>query len=333
MAGVLGSYLRIEPGHRELRLVPADAVDRNFESMVLVEPLSVGVCRSDLREIQGTRSVRSDFGHEVVGRVTLARDTRFADGDVVVLDPHVELGYRSTGFGTLMEVHGTRPAVEAALIPFEPGAWKEVGVFVEPLACALHCWRVASKELVSEDCRVQIVGAGTAGVLLTVAWALAGSKVWLFNRTSERIDFLGTSGLLELGDISLAATDRPCDVVIVATTQFQYGIELMGRLRPGGLVVPYGGTTPGELWDGMRVDNARRNEGRVSMDGFVVQGTYGATHSDFLLAQSLLESRYDLRELLNNLVVRRCALREAPNLLMQMADGLRVSKAVINEWS
>src|SRR4051812_41965922 len=38
----------------------------------IVAPTHVGVCRSDLRELSGTRPIRRDFGHEIVGHVVTA---------------------------------------------------------------------------------------------------------------------------------------------------------------------------------------------------------------------------------------------------------------------
>ncbi len=183
MRGPDRGYARVGLQDSRPRLERAHVARRSNEATVLVEPIMVGICRSDIRELLGTRSGRADFGHEILGRVTTARDAAFHPGDLVVLDPHVTVGYRSTAFGSLMEVHGSAEAVQAALVRFSPGAWTEVGCFVEPLACAVHCWNVLGASRNGRVTRVLIIGAGTAGTLLAAVFALHGVKGVLVNKS------------------------------------------------------------------------------------------------------------------------------------------------------
>jgi len=325
-------YMRLELTNGRLRLVSARALDRGLECMVLVQPLAVGICRSDVREIQGTRLTRRDFGHEVVGRVKWERDSRLRKDDVVVLDPHVALAYRSTGYGTIMEVHGTRTAVESAVIRFQPGDWVQLGFFVEPLACAVHCQRLVVR-VHDRVRRVQVIGAGTAGVLLSAAFAMNGVSVTLTNRSAERLEFLHRCGLGDIGDIALGPGVGEFDAVVVASTEFRQGLGMAGTLRSAGLLVPYGATLSGELWEGVDIHELRQKESRAGTSRGVAQGSYGARYRDFVAAQRLLELSPPLRSLLRRLVTHHCTLQSAPQLLSDMANGARVSKAVITGWA
>jgi cyclitol reductase len=324
------SYRRLERLQTAVRVVTVDAVDRGYESMLMVEPFAVGVCRSDIRELQKRRWGRSDFGHEVVGRVMWSRGGHYAKDDLVVLDPHVDLGYRSTAFGTLMEVHGSRSAVEAAVIRFEPGAWAPLGFFVEPLACVVHCSRIIVTVLRDSLRSVQVVGAGMAGVLLSAVFAMSGVRVWLTNRSPDRWELLRTAGLFDLGDIQLEPDDQPVDAIVVATTEFRQGVDMMGRLRSDGLLVPYGAAAPNESWNSVAIGEVRRTQGLVRTRSGVIQGTHGARYEDFEFARDVLESSLAFRRVLENLITHRRGLWDLPQLLLRMAAGLRVGKAVVS---
>lgn len=329
MPEAITSYRRIELIASRPEVVTSRVVDRGSESLVLVEPLQVGFCRSDIREINGTRPARSDFGHEVVGRVKWVSGSSLKIGDLVVLDPHVAVDYRSTAYATLIEVHGTADAVQRAVIRFDQGPWISVGFYVEPLACAVHCTRVATPVLVENPPTVRIIGAGTAGVLLCAVYLLCGARVSLVNRTPDRIEFLRESPLADLGQITFDRDTLSPEATIIATAEFRQGAKLIETLRPTATLIPFGGTFPGETWEGLPIDTIRRTESRDFVQRCQVQGVYGAKYEDFQAAHALISSSPDLRRLLDYLVTHRCVFARAAELLTQMAGGLRVSKAVM----
>src|SRR5579871_2638389 len=111
----------------------------NSADRLLLRVLTAGICRSDLKEIQRRRTLRSDFGHEVVAQVERAPALLpLRTGDRVVLDPHIAIS-RSSGFGEMMEAHGSSGELTAAFVKVPEDVPIRRLVMTEPLACISHC--------------------------------------------------------------------------------------------------------------------------------------------------------------------------------------------------
>jgi threonine dehydrogenase-like Zn-dependent dehydrogenase len=302
---------------------------------VLVRTELMGVCRSDLKEMSGVRGGPSQFGHELVGRVVRSSTGRLPVGERVCLDPNVPVR-RGTGFARWMWVTGDEDDVAAALPVAPAGASARRLVFAEPAACAAHCLTMAARHR-GEDVRgraVCVLGAGTAGVLIAGLAAGGGAVVSLHNREADRLGFLRERGVLP-DAVDRPAPDDTQDVVVVATSfVFADVLERALRLvRPGGLVMLYGGTKAGDRLDGLDcdLDAVRRGErsatARWHGKSVVLGGSYGTSTADFRLALTTLANghRPDVERLVTGVV----DLADLPGALRSIAATRQLGKVLV----
>lgn len=293
----------------------------------------VGLCRSDIKEVQGARPVRSDFGHELVGIVHDSSSTgAFKPGTSLVFDPHVQLE-RTSGFATHVRVTAPEATIKSAFHVIPDNMPAERAVFAEPLACAIHACRRLLQEMANRflskmdlGIRVGIVGAGTAAVLQALYLRDLGFQVVLLNRGRTKLDFFRATGLA--GGVGTLLMDEvgSCrfDAVLLSTTfstpeLIQFSMRLV---RPGGVLLLFGGTKPRQGAAGLDVDALRRSEGcaKVTTEGGTVllAGTYGAAREDFTEA-ILVAAKLPLEKLVSDKV----PLRQLPELLVALAAGKR----------
>jgi threonine dehydrogenase-like Zn-dependent dehydrogenase len=306
---------------------------------VVVAPEVVGVCRSDLKELEGRRAVRKDFGHELVGRIVAAgRRSGRAVGERVCLDPHQRVE-RDSGFAEAVVVRGSPRTLADALVPVDDDAPAERMIFVEPLACAAHCVGILRRRLDGplSEARVGIVGAGIAGTLIAKTVEREGASIVLLNRSRERLRFLEARGVLD-GNRLQPLDEAPgsqLDAVVVATSFAEPEVLLTAQqlIRPGGLVVLYAGTAPGDRWPGTSVDidRLRRSQRIVLLPvgdaTMTVAGSYGAESGDFHIAKRLLCGEQPLE--LERLVVDSVPLEELPERLRALAAESPPGKVVV----
>ena len=283
--------MRVELGPGGPELVRSEPVRPNGEHAVRVRVELAGLCRSDLKEVAGNRHGVSQFGHELVGVVEESTVDGLVPGDRVTLDPNVPLE-RGTGFATTMWAAGPADRLRAAL-PVVPGDVDARRlVFTEPLACAQHCLGAAARHI-REDLagqRVGVLGAGTAGALIAGLAHALGAEVTLGNRSQDRTDFLRERAVLDapVGPLGGMPSDG-MDIAVVATSFVLPEVlrEALRTVVPGGLVLLYGGTAPGDALPGLDcdLDSVRRGElvTTASWDGKPVRvgGSYGTVQADF----------------------------------------------------
>ncbi|GGX99566.1 alcohol dehydrogenase catalytic domain-containing protein [Streptomyces minutiscleroticus] len=271
-------------------------------SSVLVDIELAGLCRSDLKEVAGARHGPSQFGHELVGRVRTSTVAGLTEGTRVVLDPNVRVD-RGTGFADRMWAAGPPALLRQALQPVPDGLPARRLVFAEPLACAVHCLRVAGRRAGDlAGAAVTVLGAGTAGVLIAALARRAGARVTLGNRGHERVAAVRRTGVAGTDVHAFdRLPDRSADVVVAATSFVVPAVLDVARriLAPGGLLVLYGGTAPGDRHPGLDcdLDALRRSESvsALSWQGRPVRvaGSYGTAEEDFDAVVRLLSDRED----------------------------------------
>jgi threonine dehydrogenase-like Zn-dependent dehydrogenase len=202
---------------------------------------------------------------------------------------------RTTAFGTVMALAGDPVALRAALPVAPRSAPDERAVFLEPLACVAHC-----ADHVPPGANVAIIGAGTAGALLSVLLRLRGCRVTLVNRGSARLERLRRTELLAGAHLTLATRpDAGAHQVVVVTTSTMDDptFGLAWRLLParGGRIVLFGGIhsawrAPGS---GLALDAVRRRERAVELDHLgkraLVVGSHGPIAADFAAAAAVLD--------------------------------------------
>ncbi|MHB8512718.1 MAG: zinc-dependent alcohol dehydrogenase [Actinomycetota bacterium] len=187
-----------------LRFVHRETPSIEGQGWALVRPILSGICGSDLTTISGQSSfyfsslVSMPFvpGHEIVG--TLLDDCEdLKAGARVVVDPILACAARGVtpqcGPCTQQQHHlcervtggHVSAGLQTGYCDDTSGGWSETvavhrsqlhvipesmsdedAVMVEPLACAIHAVRRAS---IQPDARVLVVGAGTVGLLTTLA--------------------------------------------------------------------------------------------------------------------------------------------------------------------
>ncbi|MCK1635453.1 medium chain dehydrogenase/reductase family protein [Bradyrhizobium sp. 162] len=297
-----------------------------------------GLCRSDLREALGERAVRSDFGHELILRVLRAPgESSLQVGDRVVYDPHIEIE-RTSGFAEMLFARGSPEALKKAFLRVPEAMPDEIALFCEPMACAVHAARALQRHYRPSNGQataraVAFTAAGLASVLQAKILQAEGVAVTLYNRTWPRIEALRRSAVIETIDSSLlaAAVSDSFDAVVTSGAYSDAAsLEVAFRIvRPGGLVLLFGGTHPGECTFGLLdTDGIRKSERlqSVTISGKVVLvgGTYGATTADFADAIDMLHQSANSL-CVRNLLDRRVRLSELPSHIREVNSGQRLS--------
>ncbi|MBB4796261.1 threonine dehydrogenase-like Zn-dependent dehydrogenase [Streptomyces nodosus] len=260
---------------------------------VLVNVELAALCRSDLKEVAGTRHGPSQFGHELVGVVCESTVPALAEGTRVVLDPNVVVD-RGTGFADQMWAAGPADLLRHALQPVPHGPAARRLVFAEPIACAQHCLSAVKRQVGGlHGARVAVLGAGTAGLFIAALADRAGARVSVCNRSRARMDEARKADLLDVPALLFGElAGESADVVVVATSFVLPAVleEALRLVAPGGLVLLYGGTAPGDRHPGLECDLDRvRRTGAVATctwrgRSLRVAGSYGTNPQDFAAA-------------------------------------------------
>ncbi|MET9491150.1 alcohol dehydrogenase catalytic domain-containing protein [Nocardia sp. NPDC006630] len=273
-------------------------------SMVVLEPVMVGVCRSDLREITGTRFGRKDFGHEIIGEVVeTTADLADLRGMRVLFDPHPTLSARTSGYAQVVQLCGSPDQLRAALVPVPDAMATAVAVFTEPLACAIHAVRHLNEvtDAIGGDLEspIAVVGAGMAGTLIAATLTARGYRCQLFNPSAPRIEFLRQRRALPARVLAVQDDQVSWRRVVLATAVASEPVltTCTSMLSDAGLLVLFAGTHPGMHLRGIDLDTVRREQQvrtfTAESKDITVAGTYGATRADFTEALSLLMAAPD----------------------------------------
>jgi len=306
----------------------SEPLARNGKPGVLVRTELMGVCRSDLKEITGVRGGPSQFGHELVGVV---EDGVLPVGTRVCLDPNVPVR-RGSGFARELWLSGTEEDLVRALPLAPEGVGARTLVFAEPAACAAHCVAMAERHAGAPPRTVAVLGAGVAGVLIAGLADLAGAEVALHNRGRDRLDFLAERGVLPEA-VGREVPPDSQDVVVVATSFVFPDLlrDALDLVRPGGVVMLYGGTKAGDRLPDLDcdLDTVRRRES-AWMAGWhgksvVVGGSYGTGPADFPRAMSALAGGL----VVEPLVAGEVALADLPAELDRLTTDRVLGKVLV----
>jgi cyclitol reductase len=327
-------YRRIEITPKGLKVATAKVTEGTQEAKILVRVRLAGICRSDLKEISGERSVRRDFGHEIVGEIVAAEPPVLAIDSQVVYDPHLPVR-RTTGFAELMEIEGTCDNLASALVRIPHDLPDEASILIEPLSCAVHCVRrmeEAGRAIGTDAGPVAVIGAGMAGVLITAVLKGEGVAVRLFNRSPDRLNDLRRravlSDCLATGPPGVHAYPRVVLATALATAPAMD--TALSALADCGLLVLFAGTHQGFHHSGLDLDALRRAEHIASAPWGCLAGTYGALRTDFEQATSLLRDTLydDAVQLING----RISLHEAAKLMQAQAGIGLLGKTAIDPY-
>jgi cyclitol reductase len=311
------------------------------ESFVVIKPLLVGVCSSDVKEVSGVRLHRHDFGHEIVGVVVHANfKGPLQPGARVVYDPHVKLA-RNSGFSELVVAASTPEALESAFFRVESALNVDKLVFLEPMACIMHAYgnlraQTGIGSILSQNAgpntmsggrhlSLGIVGAGNAGTLAAFYGKHLGMAVTLINRSQERLSFLQRTGVFAPGEMMLSSNLKKdfFDIVFLATSFLAPEVVESGlnMVKNKGAILLYGGTTPGMAIADVDLDDIRRTERHAGIrwagKDILLIGTHGALSADFHEAYDAVRKHPESFPF-EHLITNRVTLKELPGLLTSM---------------
>jgi L-iditol 2-dehydrogenase len=247
------------------------------EMLVRVEVC--GVCGTDIKKIRkGLVPPPRIFGHEIAGTVTrLGRDvSRFREGERVVLHHHIPCGscyycrrqvyaqcetykrngttagFEPAGGGFAEYVKAMDWIVEKGAIPVPQGVRPEEAAFVEPVNT---CLKAVKKAGIAPGMTVLVVGQGPIGLLLMQLARWAGAGVVVSDTLPDRLEAgrrLGASIALDARHADVVAEvrglteGRGADVALLAAAGGAPLRQAVDATRPGGAIVPFAATSPGE---------------------------------------------------------------------------------------
>jgi threonine dehydrogenase-like Zn-dependent dehydrogenase len=306
---------------------------------VRVSMIRAGLCGTDADLAAGEYGVAppgEDYlvlGHESLGRVTEvgpAADVTLGQLVVVTIrrpggsiydrigrpDLSTDPVFIETG---ISQAHGfmrEELVVEAEYLVPVPDELEEVAVLTEPLSCITKSLRQADQVQARLDLwqpkRALVTGAGTIGLLATLALRQRGLEVTTYARTpapyrnSDLVERLGAR-YVSAADIelpALAERDGSFDIVFEGAGAPSLIEDAIGALAPNGVAALFS-VTPGS--QPVRVDMARLNQSLVLYNRVVV-GSAAAAWDDYAGAVATLgqaQASRDTRGWLSELLTDR----------------------------
>jgi L-iditol 2-dehydrogenase len=242
---------------------------------LLVKIMASGICGSDVMEWYRIKKAPLVLGHEIAGKIIQIGEKvkNFTDGDRVFVTHHVPCNtcrYCLNNQHTLCEtLHNTK---------FYPGGFSEYvripainvdrgtfilpssmsydeATFIEPLACVVRGFRIAD---ITPAQTIAILGSGVAGLLnLKLAKTIGSSKIIVTDINPYRLKIakkMGAHHTLNATDdlikkIKEINNDHLVDIVILSTGAMNAAKQAFHIVRPGGTVLLFAPTNPGEIID------------------------------------------------------------------------------------
>lgn len=237
------------------------------EGEVVVEVDAAGICGSELEGFRSQSPFRVPpliMGHELAGR-------RLDDGTPVAVNPLLACGRcdlclrgarnicRSRSIVGIQRNGGFAERVvvpERACVALPAGLSPDRAALAEPLANAVHAWRLALAQDPSIT-RVGIIGAGMLGLAVALVALDAGIReVAISDLSADRLATAARAGVRS----TVAELDGEFDVVFDAVGTGGTRAASIERLRPGGSAVWIGLHGPDAGFDGQALI---RSEKRV----------------------------------------------------------------------
>src|SRR5574337_20571 len=181
---------------------------------LLLSMRACGLCGSDLAKIFSRTPLKPPvpLGHELVGVVQAVGEgvRRFAPGDRLAVAHHVPCGrcrycrhgndsmclqFKATnidpgGFAEFVRIPAQQTAQAAFALP--DSLPDDVGIFMEPLACAV---RAVKRSDIRAGDQIVVVGAGCMGLLVAQAVAVSGARPVCVDIRQERLELAHSLGI------------------------------------------------------------------------------------------------------------------------------------------
>jgi L-iditol 2-dehydrogenase len=265
-------------GAGDLRVedVPVPEIGRG-EMLVRVE--ACGICGTDIKKIQkGLLPGPRIFGHEICGVVerTAPGVARFREGDRVVVHHHIPCGacfycdrkayaqcagykrngttagFEPSGGGMAEYVRALDWIVERGTISVPDGVSPEEAAFVEPVNT---CLKAVERAQIGIGQTVLVAGQGPIGLILTQLCRRAGAEVLASDTLEDRLELSRRLGAVAAFDarstdvvreVRAATGGRGADCAVLAAVGPAAFRQAVDATRPGGRVLLFAATSPGE---------------------------------------------------------------------------------------
>jgi len=345
------------PGSLHLRDLPRPSIDLIPGGRgVRVSMIRAGLCGTDADLVAGTYGVAppgEDYlvlGHESLGRVSELGSavTDVPLGQLVVItirrpgssaydrigrpDLSTDPVFIETGISMAHGVMREELVVDAAFLVPVPDALEDVAILTEPLSCVTKALRQADQVQARlelwEPRRALVTGAGTIGLLATLALRLRGLDVTAYarrpapHRNAQLIARLG-GRYVSAADTDLpglARRDGPFDIVFEASGAPALVEPAVVALAPNGVLALFS-VTPGSR--PLTVDTARLNQAVVLYNRVIV-GSAAAAWADYAQAVVTIgraEARPDTRGWLAELITDRIDGFDVSAIASRLAGG------------
>ncbi|MGU7783292.1 zinc-dependent alcohol dehydrogenase [Burkholderia sp. PU8-34] len=274
---------------------------------VLVDVVRAGICGTDIGALARGRPKLNPgvvLGHEFVGR-------RIDDGTLVVGNPIVgcmqcEVCAKGTTHlcmnRAVLGVHragafAERIAVPARNLVSADGLTAAQAALADPLATALHAWRLAPQG----STRVAVLGAGAIGLCAIAVLKAAGvAEIIVTDVVGERLEYAMALGATSVGNQPAGTFDCILDAVGTDETRKQ----AVGLLRPGGTAVLIG----------LHAELLSVPAGLIIGGERVVRGAFAYTEAEFVEATRMAAG-------LDTSWVREVPMDSAVDTLSTMVSG------------
>lgn len=236
---------------------------------VLAKVVYSGICTTDLQILRGERGLEPIvLGHEGVCQVLeVGKDVRgLSVGEMIVLNPnnplddHDKLGHTREGVFQEYIKFGQEFLERRQVLALGSSAVSAMDTLIEPLSCV-----VAAQDRIKDRIpgrNVLVVGAGFMGLLFVLMNVQMGArKVFLANRSKERLDFAVARGIVQEGNafaiggcassrVDEASAGEGADIVIICVSLgqgVQAAQDAITYVNPGGCIYLFAGFRPGDV--------------------------------------------------------------------------------------
>ena len=266
-------------GRQNLQIESVE-VPRIGDEEVLVRIATCGICGTDLKKIEaGLVPPPRIFGHEMAGTITqIGKDVKlWRVGDRVAVYHHIPCkdcyycrvgayaqcetykkvgttaGFIPSGGGFAEYIRIMDWIVERGMVKLPDHVSFEEATFLEPVNT---CLKAIQKAKVFSNQTVLIIGQGPIGLILLQLARYYGAKVWVTDILDSRLKIsrnFGADRVINSNEdnvLDLVKRDtegRGVDIAIVATANNNVIRMAMDSTRPGGLVMLFAQTKPGDL--------------------------------------------------------------------------------------
>ena len=316
-------YLAYRQSQRRVHIATVEPswtdLARDHPHLVLLRPSYVGICSADIRELQGQRPGRSDFGHEVVGTILDSTHPQFGRGDAVIMNPFIKIE-RETAFAQTMYLAGSDEQLRSALLKVPTDEMRFA--IAEPLACAIHAARQSRRQGREP---ALILGAGFFGYLLYCYLDSNNVPVRLANRSPDRIAELvqRVPSLQGIADLEHCGSDFST-VFLMQSRLSEEDIATAAHLtQEEGEIVLFGAIDQGKDPELHTVRNLQKRVRRSQQGrGFYLQGTLDASLADLQEAIATL-NRPEFSRALTPILAEPLTFEQGAQHLTQRAASPR----------